>query len=202
MLSKLFDNVDIVGTMGFVVATMSAAWSIYSETIRSREKVLADAVFSSRMGHFYGTIEITVVNHGRVPVYIREVGIYWEYRDPEPKENQATNSVVTQVSGSIVLGHKDQLAPLQPGQARPYVLTDDFAPICKQAILAGEDLTWIGVTSPKGELCRLEGPEIFSIITSIANTVETQGLMPQKSHSLFQAVKPDAPDSASAADTA
>ncbi len=156
--------VNIAAILGLLLAVLSFGWKIRAHRGTHVEKVSGElSIICSRQGEASHVLQLTVVNIGNVPVYLKDPKLYLAIE----RQNLVPISFYPCSTKKL---------PLEPGDSINYELPELKADLLIVVSQLPDGRVWIQIESQRKTLLRLKGAElkIFLIQMVIMNAYVLQ----------------------------
>jgi len=180
------DIQDWAGVAGFFMAMGALGWQWWTWKEARRESIKLRASYEERASDTpHGRITVEVVNLGDRPIHQLSVLLCHRLTEPPTTTGTVTVTPSTEEIKFNTISGESAEDPLKPGQGRKYNLFPTVASdiYLKLAALPSHDV-WIEARSPKGKIEDLRGDDVFTLISSAAESVRkfqaAQSISPRK----------------------
>jgi hypothetical protein len=156
--------VNIAAILGLLLAALSFGWNIRAHRETHAEKVTYKiSIVRSRPGEASYALQLTVVNAGNTPVYLKAPKLYLgiERQDLDP---------------ILFYPCSAEKVPLQPGDSRSYQLPKLTSNLLIAASQQPKGRVWISIESQRKVLLRIEGAELRNYLIQLVIMAERHTL--------------------------
>lgn len=144
-----------LGVLGFLIASGSLSWQIWTYRDARRERIGARLSWGATSEFPQISMFVDIWNAGRVPVFVTAVQLAW--RDEADRIVKVPFHAQPPVKGA-----------LQVGQGHRFYLTPILAPLLVKAAAQPPAKIWVSVTAPRGEILRITGSEVLPCLRQLA----------------------------------
>ena len=111
-----------------------------------------------------GTIRLDIWNPGRTPICLKKVQLLWGRENKESRETISKLGFLPfDASRGVALPSTSE-DPIHECEGRSFILPPLPPSMMQRAASQPEDLVWIAIETPEGEISRLHGDQILPLL--------------------------------------